>query len=386
MRYINHHQFDPRYIIDTHRTFEQAVGRHRTLLSSLGVPITVFHRNSEKVLDVNGFFVEPQSCYCTIGHDGKRKDPDPNHILCYGTGTLPGYERFGHSTNVLTLNNQNITMNNVSKTLDVSKQQAYFSISGTSLQGEIIVDNFPITSYFETTYFKILEQTNPEENRVEYYYSIDLGINWIEIPVNREVLNSPVVDISVFPQDPVENIQFRVLLRKRFASSSPPKFTYFKYQYRNQYNLNELDDRFREIDIPATLSSHRILPMVLKQRESGLTVENDPVWWSLPDSKVKNGDVILFLMGHHKGRMFVTSNTETRTYGKYGLPLSIQFNTKLIRDESDALGLSYYLADSQEFRRTRVFETFNTEGYFPSELDYSRINYKNNQPGTLTNW
>lgn len=383
MRYINHSQFDPRYIIDTHRTFEQAVGRHRTLLSSLGTPITIFHREGDKHLNVNGTFNEPVKCYCTNDVGGKIKPPDPDHGLCYGTGTLPGYERFGYTSLVVANPTPNLTLTNVISNLNANNKTAGFIIAGTST-GTVTTPNYPVTDYKSVTYFRIREAVNLEANRNEYYFSVDNGVTYTEIPVSYTT-QQPVPDISVFPPT-MTQIKFKIILRKRFAASAPPVFTYIKFRYRNQYNLAEVDDRFKEITLPATLASYRVSPMVMKQWDSGLVIDQDLIWWTLPDSKIKNGDVILYLLGHNQGKMYVTSDVEVRTYGKYALPTSITFKTKLIQSEGDAVGIAKYLVEDQELRNVRLFETFNTDSYFPSEKDYSALNYKNHQPGSMTTW
>ena len=386
MRYINSLQFDPRYIIDTHHTFEQAISRHRILLSSLGTPITVFHRETDRNILASGAYIEPQRCYCTIDYNNRFKDPDPNHGLCYGTGSLPGYERFGYKTYVITTTTPNLTLTNLVKEIDPVNQSNSFRVVGHQTSGEIITEDLPTTNYKQTVFVRIAERVNPEQNRIEYYYSIDSGSTWVQIPVNRVDIQNPVLDLSVFPTTEIPFIRFRIVLRKRNVNSQTPIFGYMKYRLRDQFNLNELDDRYREIDIPATLASFRVAPMMLKQMDSGLVVDQDLLWWTLPDSKIKNGDIILFLLGHNHGKLFSCSNTETRTYGKYGLPLSITFNAKLIRDETDAMGITKYLTEDNEFRKTKIFETFNTESYYPTPKDYSDLNYKNRQPGSLTTW
>ncbi|MEO0074541.1 MAG: hypothetical protein ABIK31_00320, partial [candidate division WOR-3 bacterium] len=377
MRYINGIQFDPRYLVDTHRTFEQALNRHRVLLSTLGVPITVFSRETDRTIDINGVYNAPQRCYCTIDVNNRVKNPDPMHSLCYGTGVLPGYERFGYTTYVVTTTNDNLTLTNVVKEIDPVGKFNGFKLVGNNLTGEIITGDFPLSNYRETVFFRLAERVNPESNRVEYFYSVDSGVTWVSIPVDRTNLSSPIVDLSVFPNFDISSIRFRIVLRRRTATSPTPIFGYFKYRARTHFNLNEIDDRFNEIDIPATLASFRVPPMTLKQIESGLVVDYDLTWWTLPESRIKNGDVVLFLFGHNRGKLFLASNVETRIYGKYGLPLSITFNTKLIRDESDSVGIVQYLTEDNEFRRTKIFSTFNTASYFPSESVYSEVNYKN---------
>jgi hypothetical protein len=384
MRYINHSQFDPRYIIDTHRTFEQAVGRHRTLLTSLGTPITVFHREGDKHLNVNGTFNEPVKCYCTNDVGGKIKNPDPDHGLCYGTGVFPGYERFGYSSLIIANPTPNLVLTNTMSNLNAQNRTAGFILAGVSSTGTVETPDYPVTDFKAVTYFRIREAVNLEENRNEYFFSTDSGATYTQIPINYST-QQPVPDLSVFPTT-MTQIRFRVILKKRAATSSTPVFTYLKFRYRNQYFLSEVDDRFKEITLPATLASYSISPQVMKQWDSGLTIDQDPIWWTLPDSKIKNGDVLLYLLGHNQGKMYIARETEVRTYGKYALPLSITFKVKLIQSEGDAMGITKYLVEDTELRNVHLFETFNSDVYFPSEKDYSDINYKNHQPGSLTTW
>jgi hypothetical protein len=365
--------------MDVHRTFQQALNRNRILLSSLGAPVSFFYFQGNKQIDIAGNYIKPIPCYCALDQKGNPKDPDPNHRACYGTGALPGFERYGYNTIVISTTTPNLTLNNVTKNIDEKGRISKFSLSGNALTGDIISDNYQLTNIKDINFFRFAESVNLEENRIEYYYSPDNGTTYIQIPIDYTNKLNPVPNLSVIPNT-ITQIKFKITLRKRFANSSSPVFGYIKFRFRDQYLLSEIDSRFREINIPATLAAPYINPYLLKQKEVGIVVDNEPQWWTLPEAAVNNGDVILYLLGHNQGKMYTISNVEVRTYGKIGSVLSLKFNTKLITHDTESLGILKYLSEDNELKNYKPFEHFNIASYYPSERDWSLNNYHSNLP------
>lgn len=381
MRYINGIQFDPRHLLDTHRTFEQAWNRHRVILSSLGTPITVFYSHGRDEIDDLGMLKERQRCHCSFDQNGNKKDPDPDHRLCYGEGVLPGFEKYGYNTIIVTNTTKNVVENNVA--FDGPNQEGtyfnHYTLDNSETSGEIISPNYVIDSFYGITFFKFAQKNNPEQNRVRYYYSTDNGSTWVNIPVTYDTSGKPTVDFSAFPEE-LTQIKFRILMEKRYTHSSSPKFSYLKFRYQSTPNLSEIDTRFKEIDMPATLTAYSISPQEVKQAQQGLTVSKEPTWWTLPESRIGNDDMIMYLNGHYKGRMFYCYDIEERIYAKFGYPLSLQFKTRMLRDSSSNLGIRAYLADESEFTRIQPFTTFNMNAYYPEESELTESHYKSRQP------
>lgn len=379
MKYVNGIQFDPRSTMDVHRTFQQALNRNRVLLSSIGSPVSFFYFQGNKQIDIAGNYLKPIPCYCALDQKGSPKDPDPNHRACYGTGTLPGFERYGYNTIVIATTTPNLTLNNITRTLDENGRVSKFIISGNLLEGDIITDNYQLPNIKSINFFRFTESVNLDQNGTEYYYSSDNGATYIRIPVDYTDKTNPVPDISVIPST-ITQVRFKITLKKRFANSSSPIFGYIKFRFRDQFLLSEIDSRFKEINIPATLAAQYINPYLLKQKEVGVVIDSEPQWWTLPEAAVNNGDVILHLLGHNQGKMYTVSNLEVRTYGKIGSALSLKFNTKLIPQDTDSLGILKYLAEDNELKNFKPFEHFNIASYFPSERDWSLTNYHSNWP------
>lgn len=383
MKYINGApQFDPRALIDMHRTAEAVWNRHRVLLRAVGTPITVFYITGLEQKIIDGKLVPPQACYCALDRLGNPQSPDRDHHLCYGVGVLPGWDRYGYKSHVVATTTAGLTLTGSRVIPDDKNRLSTFALNDGSLVGTIVTPDYPVSNFLEFTSWVFRESVDRENNRNEYEYSIDSGTTWIPIPINYTNKLNPVVDMSVFPQPGavVNTIRFRITQRKRVAAASTPLFGYIKFRYRNMYTLAEIDDGYREVTIPATLMAYQNNPFSLTQGNSGLYVEQKPTWWTLPESRISNGDVIMYLLGHRRGRMYMCSDAEERTYMKYASPMSISFQTKYIMDEQSDMGVTKYLASDSELLNQPLFYHSNMEEYFPSERDWTDLHYKTNHP------
>lgn len=379
MKYVNGIQFDPRSTMDVHRTFQQALNRNRVLLTSLGSPVSVFYFQGNKQITLAGDYAKPVPCYCSLDQKGAPTNPDPNHRACYGTGALPGFERYGYRTIAISTTTPSLSLTNVMKSIDEKGRISKFTLTGTATTGDIITPDYPVTDFKDITSFRFTEAINLEENRNEYYFSTNAGVSYTLIPVDYTDKTNPVADISVFPST-MASIRFKVTQKKKTATSSSPVFGYIKFRYRDQFYLSEIDNRFREINIPATLAAPSQNPYLLKQKEMGIVIDSEPSWWTLPETQLNNGDVLLYLLGHNQGKMYTISNMQVNTYGKIGSALSLRFNTKLITAEAEHLGVVKYLAEDSELRNYRPFEHFNIASYYPTEQQWSATNYHSNLP------
>ena len=383
MKYINGApQFDPRALVDMHRTAEAVWNRHRVILRTIGTPITVFYITGKDQKIINGNLVPPQPCFCAVDRNGKPQNPDRDHQVCYGTGVLPGWERYGYKSHVITTTSYGLTLSGSRAVPDPQNRLSAFALNDGALSGTIVTPDYPLENFLEFTQWVFKEAVDRENNRNEYEYSIDSGVTWIPIPIDFSNKLNPVVDMSVFPQpgDVVTTIRFRITQRKRVAAASSPLFGYIKFKYRNMHSLAEIDDGFKEINIPATLMAYQNNPFSLTQGNSGMYVEQKPVWWTLPESRISNGDVIMYLLGHRRGRMYMCSDVEERTYMKYASPMSISFQTKYIQNEQSDMGVVKYLASDTELLNQPLFYHSNMDDYFPTERDWTALHYKSNHP------
>ena len=352
------------------------------MLRTLGTPITVFYIMGEKQKLINGNLVQPQACYCALDHTGKKQNPDRDHQLCYGTGVLPGWDRYGYVSGVFTTTTDNLVLTNSIKSVDDKNRISKFIIGNNSLTGSIETPDYTVNNFLKFTYFKFREVVDLESNRNEYFYSIDSGTTWTKIVIDYTDKANPVVDMSTLPQPGtiVTKIRFRVDQKKKTSASSTPTFIYIKFRYQNKYNLADIDAGFREITIPATLAAYSVNPFVLQQVDAGLMVNQDPNWWVLPEAKIGNGDVVMYLLGHKKGMMYFCSDVEERVYAKFGYPTSITFKTKFVFDKGSDMGIVKYLAEDDELRNNPIFYHSDIESYYPWEKQLSQSHYQSNFP------
>ena len=178
-------------------------------------------------------------------------------------------------------------------------------------------------------------------NKVEYEYSTN-DVDWITI--NMTDITSPLAnkegDLSLATS--TGYVRFRITLRKRYTTSTSPKWNSIRFRYRNHVTLQELDPRFN-ITIPSFLASREQQVRQIEQGEYGWTTKFPLNWWTLPDADIHNTDIIMFIQGRFINQMFQVSKVREYTYGEHLQLLHKGFEGNFIRDENELLGILHYL-------------------------------------------
>lgn len=270
-------------------------------------------------------------CYCW-GTGTDKQHPDRSHPLCMGTGYLSGYQKYGYEEIVVS------TPSNVTKSSNIIISEGKkFIISGTLTSTVETIDTevFTLTNFQSFDRILVADSIEPDQNRVDYYYSID-GSAWIPIDFedysDTRLGNRKAVDVYLYANP--KTIQFRIVLRKRTAAALSPRFNSIRFRYRNQLSLMEIDP-VHKIDIPAFLTSREQGPIIVEQGEFGWKTIQPFQWWVLPEAHVENGDIITFLKGEFKDQKYEIQELTPYTHGPDMIVTHRQFKANFIRDNKD---------------------------------------------------
>lgn len=306
-----------------------------------GSPCT-YWRNSS-VTKIGALPTGLTKCYCwstPSSGDVQTVSPDRKHFLCQGTGYLEGYQKYGYTEitlstpSTLTKSSQNIIVR--------GERGSSYSISGNSLVETLTSEKFTLTNFKEFSHFLVNDKTDPDQNRIEYEYTIN-EVDWITIELlnysEKQIANR--YGILDLPSD-CESIRFRIRLRKKVATSQSPMWNSIRFRYRKQISLRSMDPRFA-IDIPAFMAAREQQTKQIEQGQYGWTTKFPIEWWTLPDADILNTDIIMFLQGTYKDYRFQVKNLRELVYGENLQLLHKKFESVLIRDENELLGIVHYL-------------------------------------------
>ena len=340
MRWANGVRLDIYRLNDVYQVYNKEIMKNRALVDSYGTPAT-FYRNT--ALNNDGTFnPDTVKCYCwrdvTTGKSSYSQ-PDRDHFLCMGTGVLSGYQKYGYKEVVYAVPN----LTRPSNTIVTGNRGSSISINNADLSAEIITEVIDISTARDVDYFLANDKVDLTQNRVEYFYSYN-GTDWTQI------------DLEPFPENPLgrikgnfnlvedENqIQFKIVLRKRNHSSPSPLFNSIRFRFRDKYRYNEIDPgRFPEIDIPAFLTVREQAKERIGQGEYGWRTEFPIKYWTLPEVSITNSGVLIFQHGAYVGEKFVVDNLVRHTFGKEQQILRSEFETVYIRKNNDLLNIANY--------------------------------------------
>jgi len=302
---------DPYAVIKEKSLLERRTDwQEKTVLEAMGTPITVWKWNNSGI-----------ECWCN-----KDGIPDSRHKLCYGTGYLDGYQKYGYITKTFSTTSPNLILSNIRVSGNFG--ESFILKQGT--EGYVETDWIELTNNKEYKYFKIFEKIEDIGNFwIETFYSLD-GINWISF-----------TDVSTIPLSE-EKIKFRIYLKRASIQMRMPSFQYFRFRFRTSPTLRELNPRF-EIDEPAILTVKSATERVLQQTEHGL-VQTFPIRFQIsPEFRIESRDIAMFLMGTYKDLRFQSENSKEATVGKDQKILNIIFDTRFIYKEQDVTGIVYTL-------------------------------------------
>jgi len=327
-------------VLDRYRILNRMVDRNRTKMLAAGSPCTYWRNVS---IDKMGALVQGQiKCYCwatPTGGDSQQSAPDRKHSLCMGTGFLSGYQKYGYTEIVLSTPST-LTKSSANLVISGDRGSSYI-LSGATLSETLTSERFALTRFKDVTFFLANESIDKDQNRIEYEYSTD-DITWTAITMSD--YTSPLANKQGTFSLPISTgyVRFRVRLKKRATTSTSPKWNSIRFRYRKHVMIKELDPRFN-ISIPAFLAAREQQMRSIEQSEYGWTTKFPVEWWTLPDADILGTDIITFLQGLYQGQMFQVKNLREYSYGENLQILHKQFESSLIRDKDELLGIIHYL-------------------------------------------
>lgn len=330
MKWTNPIRVDVRGVIDKHQLYYRQINVNRAKMRGSGTPATYFRNTG-----LTFYGTAPKNavkCYCW-GTGTDKENPDRTHALCMGTGYLSGYQKYGYEEIVIS------TPSTLTKSSNILiSEQKKFVISGsvTSTSETIETETFTLSNFIEAERILAADATDLDQNRIEYYYSVDDG-PWTQFtfePYSTTRLgNKRAVGISL--NEGSETIKFRITLRKRTGTSLSPRFNSFRFRYRNQLNLNEIDNTCSKIEIPAFLTCREQGPIIVEQSEFGWKTHQPFQWWVLPEAHIENSDIIMFLQGEFANQKYEVQELTPYAHGPNLIVTHRQFKTSFIRDNKD---------------------------------------------------
>lgn len=325
--------------------YERTLMMLRTKMAGAGSPCT-YWRNSA-VTFYGTAPVNETKCYCWNKTDNAEDTSGPSqprrdHFLCMGTGYLKGYQKYGYEEIVISTPSES-ALTFSSTELHVGKDTAgendrFVLSSNSSLSENLETENFTLTNFKEADRFLIQESTKSDTNRIEYFYSLDDGVSWIQLTVSdyavSRLANKQATGFDV-PSGTLQ-IKFRMVFKKRNSAAPSPILNSIRFRYRNHMNLSEIDTRF-DTDIPAFLASREAPKEKVIQSEFGWKTEKPLDWWVLPEANIEEMDIIMFLQGELESEKYEVQDLTKHTHGIDLQVLHRSFTSAYLRDRKDVI-------------------------------------------------
>jgi len=327
-------------VMDRYRILNRMVDRNRSKMWAAGSPCTYWRNVS---IDKMGALVTNQTkCYCwatPAGADSQQSQPDRKHFLCMGTGFLSGYQKYGY--NEITFSTLSTLSKSSANLVITGDRGSSYILSGTTLAETLTTDKVILTNFKDVTFFLANDYIDSDQSKIEYEYTTD-DSTWHIITMSN--YTSPLANKQGALTLPADSafVRFRIRLRKRLATVPSPKWNSIRFRFRKHVMLKELDPRF-DISMPSFLAAREQQTRTIEQSEYGWTTKFPVEWWILPDANVLNTDIITFLQGTYQGQMFQVKNLREYSYGANLQILHKGFESALIRDKDELLGIVHYL-------------------------------------------
>lgn len=352
MRWTNpHRQPDIRRAIDGYRLYDRTLMLLRTKMAGAGSACTYW---KNEAIDFYGKLNENLTkCYCWSKDEETdnpttsiKAQPNKDHFLCMGTGMLGGYQKYGYEEIVFSTPSTHTTSNDaVTVGTDNTGEPDRFILSGSLLSGDIISENFTLTRFKDVNHFIVKDKHDEGVNKLEYFYSTDNGVNWTELTMvdytDTNLGDEQASDFTL-PNDSTQ-VKFKVTLKRRYASSPSPLFNSFRFRYRKQLKLADIDTRFNSVALPAFLASREQTTMEITQGEQGWKTVRPTRWWVLPEANIKNNDIIMFLEGEFQDQMYEVQNLVEHTHGPSLKVIHRSFESAYLRDNYDIIRIIDFL-------------------------------------------
>lgn len=345
MRWTNTYRHNVRSIVDKFNIYNQVIERNHLKMRGTGTPCTYYKNTAFD--DLGNFNVNATKCYCyTTQTGGTMAAPDPRHSLCQGTGVLSGYQRYGYSEHVYA--STSLSAGHLVKTAEIGEfldngVSKGFQLNAGALQGDITTAAIPLTRFQAFDRFLAKDFVDKDNNRVEYYYSLD-NINWTLITLAPYAVNdmANVMGTNIVIPAASAQIWFRARLKKRIATAPSPRLNHFRFRFRNMSTLGSVDARF-PLSSPSFLAAREQERSIIEQGQFGWETKFPLKWWTLPEVDINNHDVIQFHQGLYANKKFLVDNVIRYTHGPELQVTHTSFETVIIRDTTDLKGVLYYL-------------------------------------------
>jgi hypothetical protein len=206
--------------------------------------------------------------------------------------------------------------------------EAFMLTSGTS--GYIETNWIPTTKVIAHSYLRSRIYT-PAGTSITYAYTLD-GNDYSYI---TDLTN---LDIPV----QVTQIKIRITLSRNLNTIPSPAVNVFKYRMQIREPFKTYDSRF-DISIPAFLASKQYKNKILELKEQGQVTTYQPSWWALPDVKISERDIGMFLVGNHQDQRFEFQQISISEHAVQQRVLHTNWESRFIFAKDDVLGIVYEL-------------------------------------------
>lgn len=224
------------------------VDRHNEILLTGGV-----HADLWKQVD-NG---QGQRCTCIKQETGQADKRDP---ICYGTGVVGGYEKFGFSTIFLAASNPGLVLD--SGLVLAKKIPWQIELADGKTVGVALSPTFQITHNFGYAGSDLAAQDGLRvltQNGIKVEYTINNGTDWFPI--------------SVIPplSEPAINVRFRITLTRATVNEPSPFFKMLRARFQMQQDTQ-------------VVISKKSFPEQRWLESFGVRVKMDGItWWTTPN-------------------------------------------------------------------------------------------------------
>ena len=259
------------------------------------------------------------------------KQPDNGCRSCYGTGIIPGYEKFGYTEYTVASITPTLTLTNVQ--LDTTNTAFMLRLTTGSLSGTIVSADMPVSNasakLFEVQVQSYLRQ--PAGTSVAVAFSTDGGASYTAI-ANINTPTPPTAGV----------IRFRITLTRAATSDKSPFFEILRARHAKLDEpyiriLRGLPTRTRTRDgLGITDSAGNLRWWTVPLRHFDSTIAQDPDVVSPPeDNLIQQKAFIQFLVGALVGQRF--SLTAFEYHDPDGIFISQGFSCRSLQpDESES--------------------------------------------------
>lgn len=315
---------DPKGVIDNKHILDSIIDKNETVLKSSGSPMTIWKH-----------YPFGPYCTCAIGEDKKQIKPDSNCRICMGTGYINGYQKYGYYTYTYAADSINsddrfgLNLSNIN-IIDIPKQNSKAFVLEKGTSGYLETNWIPTKNGYEHSYLKSMIFT-PQGTSVTYSCTFN-GSDYILI---NHLDNIKDLEVK-------EAIKIKLTLSRNSTNIPSPAVNAFKYRIRMKDIYYNYDRRF-SILTPAFLASKQIIDRRYMMTQDGTTVQYKPVFWALPDVKIGEKDIGMFLVGNHENQRFEFENLTISEHGENQRVLHTKWNSRFIFSNDDVLGNIYKL-------------------------------------------